>query len=191
MGRTLQVGGWLAGVGVDPASCCMYAALLRTVLSAACLAALLSFHASLYDTHHPQLPHQLPLLLPTPPCRCRSMVEGAYSGMLEASGGDACEWLLSDGFELRLFTFFPCTDITPSAANGSATPDSMQSMAAMLEDPDCMKEVGGLEGLLGCGAWAAAAICVERGSQASGIGYWPGLRVPGVELDTVPAALLT
>lgn len=71
----------------------------------------------------------------------RSMVEGAYSGMLEASGGDACEWLLSDGFELRLFTFFPCTDITPSAANGSVTPDSMQSMAAMLEDPDCMKEV--------------------------------------------------
>jgi hypothetical protein len=74
------------------------------------------------------------------------MVEGAYSGMLEASGGDACEWLLSDGFELRLFTFFPCTDITPSAANGSATPDSMHSMAAMLEDPDCMKEVRGWRG---------------------------------------------
>lgn len=37
--------------------------------------------------------------------------------MLEATGSDVCDWLLSDGFESRLFTFFPCTDITPSVAN--------------------------------------------------------------------------
>lgn len=44
-------------------------------------------------------------------------MDGGYTGMLEASGVDVCDWLLSDGFEARLFTFFPCTDILPSVAN--------------------------------------------------------------------------
>lgn len=44
-------------------------------------------------------------------------MDGGYTGMLEASGTDVCDWLLSDGFEARLFTFFPCTDILPSVAN--------------------------------------------------------------------------
>jgi len=44
-------------------------------------------------------------------------MDGGYTGMLEASGADVCDWLLSDGFEARLFTFFPCTDILPSVAN--------------------------------------------------------------------------
>ena len=44
-------------------------------------------------------------------------MDGGYTGMLEASGTDVCDWLLSDGFEARLFTFFPCTDILPLVAN--------------------------------------------------------------------------
>ncbi len=40
-----------------------------------------------------------------------------YSGMLEANGGEVTEWLRSPGFESKLFSFFPCTDILPTSAN--------------------------------------------------------------------------
>ena len=40
-----------------------------------------------------------------------------YSGMLEAGGPAVEEWLLSPEFEARLFSYFPCTDITPALAN--------------------------------------------------------------------------
>ena len=45
------------------------------------------------------------------------MSDGGYTGMLEAAGPEICDWLVSEAFEARLFTFFPCTDITPSMAN--------------------------------------------------------------------------
>lgn len=44
-------------------------------------------------------------------------MENLYSGMLEATGDAVSEWLLSPNFEARLFSFFPCTDITPNLAN--------------------------------------------------------------------------
>lgn len=56
-------------------------------------------------------------LLPEPGPSCRAVIDGGYTGMLEATGADVCDWLLSDGFEARLFTFFPCTDITTAVAN--------------------------------------------------------------------------
>ncbi|EFN58079.1 hypothetical protein CHLNCDRAFT_142374 [Chlorella variabilis] len=70
----------------------------------------------------------------------RPVVDGGYSGMLEAAGPDACDWLLGEGFEARLFTFFPCTDITPAVANTMKDRDSVHSVSAMLDDPDCAKE---------------------------------------------------
>ena len=40
-----------------------------------------------------------------------------YSGVMEGSGEDVAAWLTSPAFEARLFTCFPCTNITPSSAN--------------------------------------------------------------------------
>lgn len=40
-----------------------------------------------------------------------------YAGILEANGEEVGEWLRSPGFEVKLFSFFPCTDILPSVAN--------------------------------------------------------------------------
>jgi hypothetical protein len=45
-----------------------------------------------------------------------------YSGMLEASGAAAEEWLAAPDFEGRLFAYFPCTDITPALANKARAP---------------------------------------------------------------------
>ncbi|KAI7837283.1 hypothetical protein COHA_008897 [Chlorella ohadii] len=72
----------------------------------------------------------------------KAVMDGGYTGMLEASGADVCDWLLSDGFEARLFTFFPCTDILPSVANQVKSRDSVQTVSTMLDDPDCSKEAG-------------------------------------------------
>lgn len=58
-----------------------------------------------------------PRCCPAPLLPCRAVIDGGYTGMLEAPGTDVCEWLLSDNFEARIFTFFPCTDITPTVAN--------------------------------------------------------------------------
>lgn len=40
-----------------------------------------------------------------------------YSGVLEASGKDVAEWLMSPIFEERLFSYFPCADTIPGMAN--------------------------------------------------------------------------
>lgn len=40
-----------------------------------------------------------------------------YSGVMEGSGEEVAAWLTSPAFEARLFTCFPCTNITPSSAN--------------------------------------------------------------------------
>ena len=37
--------------------------------------------------------------------------------VLEASGGEVEEWIQRPAFEAALFSFFPCTDILPSAAS--------------------------------------------------------------------------
>ena len=72
-----------------------------------------------------------PLPFPPPPLPCRRpVVDGGYAGMLEASGHDLCDWLLSDGFEARLFTFFPCTDITPAVANQASRAPATAPCAA-------------------------------------------------------------
>ena len=47
----------------------------------------------------------------------RAAPDVLYSGMLEAAGPAVEEWLLSPEFEARLFSYFPCTDITPALAN--------------------------------------------------------------------------
>lgn len=86
-------------------------------------------------------------------------MDGGYAGMLEASGADACDWLLGDGFEARLFTFFPCTDITPGVANKSR--DSVSAVAAMLDDANGSKEVRAVLGCCArraCCAWPAAEL---------------------------------
>ena len=46
----------------------------------------------------------------------RTSTDSVYSGLLEASGAAVHEWLLSPAFEARLFSFFPCTNLTPSRA---------------------------------------------------------------------------
>ena len=69
----------------------------------------------------------------------RPLLENVYSGMLEASAEAVTEWLSSPGFELRLFSFFPCTDITPSLANkvreGSLAWAMPRSWPALLPSP--------------------------------------------------------
>lgn len=45
-----------------------------------------------------------------------------YSGMLEANGAEVAEWLLSPGFEAKLFSFFPCADIPLASASKVASP---------------------------------------------------------------------
>ena len=47
----------------------------------------------------------------------RTTAETMYSGMLEANGSEVAEWLQGPGFESKLFSFFPCTDVLPSSAN--------------------------------------------------------------------------
>ena len=49
--------------------------------------------------------------------RCRPAMASMYSGVMEGSGEDVAAWLTSPAFEARLFTCFPCTNITPSSAN--------------------------------------------------------------------------
>jgi pentatricopeptide repeat domain-containing protein 1 len=58
--------------------------------------------------------------------------------VLEAAGPEAAHWLLGDLFEARLFSFFPCTDVLPSAANrlGGGPPKP----AVELDDPDFSME---------------------------------------------------
>ncbi|KAL4442119.1 hypothetical protein ABPG77_011380 [Micractinium sp. CCAP 211/92] len=70
----------------------------------------------------------------------KAVIDGGYTGMLEAPGTEVCEWLLSDNFEARIFTFYPCTDITPTVANQVKSRDSVQSVSASLDDPDHLKE---------------------------------------------------
>lgn len=48
---------------------------------------------------------------------CRPAADSVYSGVLEAAGPAAEQWLLSPAFEERLFSYFPCAD--PPAAAGS------------------------------------------------------------------------
>lgn len=47
----------------------------------------------------------------------RPVQDTLYSGVLQASGKDVAMWLKSDLFEEHLFSYFPCTNVTPSIAN--------------------------------------------------------------------------
>ncbi len=58
-----------------------------------------------------------------------------HASVLEASAEAAAAWLLSDAFEERLFSFFPCTDLdepgSPSGGRGSPTMDDPNSSKEM------------------------------------------------------------
>ena len=45
-------------------------------------------------------------------------MDGGYSGLLESGGLQVSDWLMSEAFEWRLCSFFPCTDIVPPLVLG-------------------------------------------------------------------------
>lgn len=63
------------------------------------------------------------------------------NGILQASGADTAVWLLSNEFEAKLFSFFPCTDILPSVANMGQSSGALISLGALLDDVNHHKEV--------------------------------------------------
>ena len=86
--------------------------------------------SGLLRRERPRCPETLHLCV----LRSRAAPDVLYSGMLEAAGPAAEEWLLSPEFEARLFAYFPCTDITPALANkvrphGTLYPDITPALA--------------------------------------------------------------
>ncbi|CAD7704480.1 unnamed protein product, partial [Ostreobium quekettii] len=71
----------------------------------------------------------------------RPVQDTMYSGVLEVSGSDVRDWLLSPVFEEKLFSFFPCADLPAAVANTSSWEDSHAvNAASALSDPDFTKE---------------------------------------------------
>lgn len=73
----------------------------------------------------------------------KSIANGGYSGMLEATGADMTAWLVSGAFEARLFAFFPCTDTLPSVANSRDATAAAAAMGVAIhldDDPTGTKE---------------------------------------------------
>ena len=98
-----------------------------------------------------------------------------YSGVLEAAGPAAEQWLLSPAFEERLFSYFPCAD--PPAAAGSPV------VRRSLQHPNA-KSPNSLTGMRGC--WTrplspAALWCGAASSwQPCGAGLWVCWSLPQV-----------
>ncbi|KAL3156639.1 hypothetical protein ABBQ38_000922 [Trebouxia sp. C0009 RCD-2024] len=72
----------------------------------------------------------------------RPAMASMYSGVMEGSGEEVAAWLTSPAFEARLFTCFPCTNITPSSANQGASLDHANALAnsSSMDDFDFSKE---------------------------------------------------
>ena len=122
-------------------------------------------------TRGPRAPPPTHLIPPTPTPYRRTIADGTTTGALEAAGHEVADWLLAEAFEGLLFSFFPCTDVTPALANGGQ-PEGRAPTAAMLDDPDHSKEVRGWGTVVvGVGWWLGCAVC-GWGSRCRGMGLW-------------------
>lgn len=71
----------------------------------------------------------------------RPLQDSMYSGILEASGTDVGTWLLSPTFEEKLFSFFPCTNITPGLANQLPFNEALlRNGTGLIDDPNFNNE---------------------------------------------------
>lgn len=68
----------------------------------------------------------------------------AYSGnpLLEASGEDVANWIQSEIFTAKLFSFFPCADIMPGKDYSGMSSDEVSNLTASeLNDPSNQKDI--------------------------------------------------
>jgi len=61
-------------------------------------------------------------------CRASATESMMFSGVLEARGSDVAKWLLSQFFEMQLFSFFPCSDPPSPVASPIRVRCSMPSL---------------------------------------------------------------
>ena len=89
----------------------------------------------------------------------RAAADVLFSGMLEASGAAVEEWVLLPEFEARLFSYFPCTNITHALANkvrGGAFTPSPRAWPVMLRCCPCLQcadDATSLAGSMTCNLW--------------------------------------